>query len=331
MAQREDFDKIELHLVRVLYTLITERNVSRAALRLKTTQPAVSAQLKRLRELTGDPLLVRAGNTMTPTAAALNMVGAAAALLQEADRLFSPRIRHQGFDPATSRAVFRIAASDYLDPLFLPELVTRLREVAPLAQIELLPLSGEFDYRRGLAEGEVDLVIANWLKPPQELHLGRLLSDEIVCLVAKDHPAVRLARADDWTIAKYLSCHHIAPAPFHPGANGVIEDHLDLLGLKRELAVRSAYFGLIPLMVSRSDLVLTTGRLFCMRYLGALPVAIVPCPAPFPALAYYQLWHDLTHASAAMRWFRNLVRDVARSIAIETVPLRKPPTAIAAR
>jgi Bacterial regulatory helix-turn-helix protein, lysR family len=62
MAERADFDKIELHLIRVLQTLITERSVSRAAMRLRSTQPAVSAQLKRLRALTGDPLLVRAGN-----------------------------------------------------------------------------------------------------------------------------------------------------------------------------------------------------------------------------------------------------------------------------
>lgn len=328
MSQREDFDKIELYMVRVLHTLIAERNVSRAALKLNSTQPAVSAQLKRLRELTGDPLLVRAGNGMTPTAAALQMIESTTALLREADRLFSPRIRHQGFEPATSKAVFRVAASDYLDPLFLPELVTRVRQQAPEVQIELLPLSGEFDYRRGLAEGEVDLVIGNWLKPPEELHLGRLMSDEIVCLVASDHQALRLQAAGEWNVAKYLSCAHIAPAPFHPGAQGVIEDYLETLGLKRGLAVRSAHFSLIPLMVSSSQLVLTTGRQFCTRYLGALPVAIVPCPAPFPALTYYQLWHDLTHASVAMRWFRSQVREVARDSVADALPRRLPPSAL---
>ena len=121
MSQREDFDKIELYLVRVLHTLITERNVSRAALRLQSTQPWVSAQLKRLRELTGDPLLVRAGNAMVPTAAALQMVASTTALLNEAGRLFNPRIRHQGFEPATSSAMLRVAASHYMDPLFPPE------------------------------------------------------------------------------------------------------------------------------------------------------------------------------------------------------------------
>ena len=72
MARGATFDKIELSLVRVFHTVITERSVSRAALRLATSQPAVSAQLKRLRALTGDPLLVRSGAGMAPTAVALS-------------------------------------------------------------------------------------------------------------------------------------------------------------------------------------------------------------------------------------------------------------------
>jgi len=315
MAQRADFDNIDLYLIRVLHTLITEQSVSRAALQLQSSQPAVSAQLKRLRELTGDPLLVRAGNGMTPTTTVLHLVGPAAILLQEADRLFSPRSRRDVFEPATSTITFRIAASDYLDPLFLPELVAHLKKVAPLTRLELLPLSGEFDYRRSLAAGEVDLVIGNWLEPPGELHLGKLMSDEIVCLMTEDHPIVRVAAGRGWTVEKYLACEHVAPTPTFRGARGVIDEHLASRGLSRDIMVRSAHFSLIPLMVAQSLLVLTTGRLFCSRYVDSLPVRIVRCPVPFPALNYYQLWHDLTHASSSLRWLREQVRDVARGLA----------------
>ena len=76
MASGPAFDKIEFSLVRAFHTVITERSVSRAALRLHSSQPAVSAQLKRLRGLIGDPLLVRAGNGMAPTAVALSLIGA---------------------------------------------------------------------------------------------------------------------------------------------------------------------------------------------------------------------------------------------------------------
>ena len=81
MVRRANFDTIDLHLIRVLHTVITERSVSRAALKLASNQPAVSAQLKRLRELTGDPLLVRAGQQMMPTETALSLVEPASRVL----------------------------------------------------------------------------------------------------------------------------------------------------------------------------------------------------------------------------------------------------------
>ena len=326
MTDRADFDKIELYLIRVLKTLITERSVSRAAMRLQSTQPAVSAQLKKLRTLTGDPLLVRAGNNMAPTETALRLLDPATRVLQDADRLFSTRSRERAFDPATSTTTFRVAASDYLDPLFLPEVVAQVKRLAPMVRLEMHSLSSEYDYRRSLAAGQVDLVIGNWLKPPEELHLGRLMSDEIVCLVAEDHPTARSAAPNSprasaaraWTAERYLACEHVAPMPMHTGAEGaspgVIDEHLGSLHLKRDVMVRSAHFSLIPLMVAQSLLVLTTGRLFCSRYVDSLPVRIVRCPVPFPPLTYYQLWHDLTHASASGRWLRDQVRDVASKL-----------------
>lgn len=315
MSLRTDFDHIEIHLIRVLYTLITERSVSRAALRLQSTQPAVSAQLKRLRALTGDPLLVRAGNGMSPTATALQMLGPCTSLLNEAGRLFSSRSREAGFDPTASEMTFRVAASDYLDPLFLPELVAHVMRLAPAVRLELLPLSGDFDYRRSLGAGEVDLVIGNWLEPPGELHLGKLTSDEVVCLVAESNPVARSGLTRAWTQDKYLECEHVAPMPLHANARGVIDEHLERLGLSRDIVVRCSHFSLIPLMVAQSLLVLTTGRLFCSRYVDALPVRIVRCPVPFPELTYYQLWHELSHVSAPMRWLREQVREVAQGLA----------------
>ena len=121
-------DKIDLHLIRVLHTVLTERSVSRAAIRLGMHQPAVSASLKRLRDLAGDPLLVRSGAGMVPTEAGLRMIEPSASILQGAQMLFADV---RGFDPATARATFRIAASDYLDSQFLPRLVTRIKEHAP--------------------------------------------------------------------------------------------------------------------------------------------------------------------------------------------------------
>ena len=129
MRDRALFDKIDLHLIRVLYTVLTDRSVSRAAIRLGMYQPAVSAALKRLRELSGDPLLVRSGSGMVPTDAGLRMIEPSASILRAAEVLFSDA---RGFDPQTAESTFRIAASDYLDPTFLPMLVAQIKSQAPM-------------------------------------------------------------------------------------------------------------------------------------------------------------------------------------------------------
>src|SRR5215207_5273919 len=143
MRDQALLDKIDLHLIRVLHTVLTDRSVSRAAIRLGMYQPAVSAALKRLRELSGDPLLVRSGAGMVPTDAGLRMIDPAASILRAAEMLFSDA---RGFDPQTAVTTFRVAAADYLDPEFLPQLVSQVKAQAPLSQIEIHPLTAASDY-----------------------------------------------------------------------------------------------------------------------------------------------------------------------------------------
>ena len=307
MRDQALFDKIDLHLIRVLHTVLTERSVSRAALRLGMYQPAVSAALKRLRDLSGDPLLVRSGSGMVPTDAGLRMIEPSASILRAAEVLFTGA---RGFDAPTSTNTFRVAASDYLDPHFLPHLVSQIKSQAPMCHIEIHPLSADSDYHAHLANGSVDVVVGNWLKPPEDLHLGKLFADEVVCLVSREHPAARRG----WTQDSWLEAEHIAPTPTHPGARGVIDDHLESLGLARNITARCPHFGLIPGMVASSLLVLTTGRQYCERFADVLPVKILECPIDFPQLMYYQLWHERTHASASAKWLREQIKSVAAAL-----------------
>jgi DNA-binding transcriptional LysR family regulator len=307
MRDQALFDKIDLHLIRVLHTVLMERSVSRAAVRLGMHQPAVSAALKRLRDLADDPLLVRSGAGMIPTDAGLRMVEPAARILQAAEVLFTDA---RGFDPQSAATTFRVAASDYLDPLFLPQLVAQIKSQAPLCHIEIHPLSADSHYHAHLAQGDIDVVIGNWLRPPDELHMGRLFGDDVVCLVAQDHPAVRRG----WDETAWLTAEHIAPTPTHPGAQGIIDEHLQALGLQRNITARCAHFSLIPAMVAQSLLVLTTGRQYCERFTGRLPVVVLEPPVKFPRMLYYQLWHARTHTSASAAWLRERVKAVAGTL-----------------
>jgi DNA-binding transcriptional LysR family regulator len=306
------FDKIDLQLIRTLHTLLIERSVSKTAMRLGQQQPAVSLALKRLRELTGDPILVRSGSGMVPTEVALQMLGPVSTILQSAETLFTPE---REFAPPMAYETFRIAASDTLDPLFLPAVVARIKSLAPGCRVEVHALSAQAQYSQDLGQGLIDVVIGNWAQPSEALHRAELFKDEVMCLVSSNHPAVRRG----WTQDDWLACEHIAPMPAYPGWRGVIDEHLDRLNLSRNIAARCAYFGLMPRMVASSLLVLTTGRHYCQRFLEGAPaqqgLALLPCPVPFPPMVYYQLWHERSHTSAAAKWLREQVKMSALNLA----------------
>jgi len=301
------FYKTDLHLIRVLHTVLTERSVSRAAIRLGMNQPSVSASLKRLRALAGDPLLVRSNSGMVPTLAGERMIEPAVAILNSAEALFSDA---RSFDPATADHTFSIAASDYLDPFFLPQLVSQIKNAAPRCMIDIHALSSDSDYQNQLAQGEIDVVIGNWTQPPDDLHLGPLFSDDVVCLVSPQHPVVRRG----WDVEAWLSVEHIAPTPTYMGARGFIDEHLATLGLTRNITARCPHFSLIPAIVAGSLLVFTTGRQYCERVVNSLPIQMLPCPVPIPQMMYYQLWHKRTHTSTAGRWLRDQIKSVADSL-----------------
>lgn len=305
------FDKIDLQLIRTLHTLLTERSVSRAAMRLGQQQPAVSVALRRLRALTGDPILVRSGTGMVPTDSALRMMAPLQTLLDAAQQVFQPA---PTFEPAHSTARFRMAASDTLDPLFLPSLVARLQQLAPQVQLEVHSLSAQARYAQDLADGSLDVVVGNWARPSEGLHRSPLLEDEVVSLVSQQHPAVRRG----WSAQDWLDCQHLAPTPHYPGWRGFVDEHLDSLGLQRRIAVRCAHFGQMPRMVASSLLVLTTGRRYGQRLVHgplALPgLVLLPPPLTFPPMQYYQLWHERSHHASAQHWLRERIRECAQAL-----------------
>jgi DNA-binding transcriptional LysR family regulator len=305
MRLSPQLEKIDLQLIRTLHTLLIERSVSRTALRLGQQQPAISVALRRLRELTGDPILVRSGSGMVPTEVALSMLEPAAAILGHAEQLFA---RHRPFEPSLAREVFRLAAADTLDPLFLPALMARIKSEAPFCEVEIHALSPQVRYAQDLSQGRVDVVIGNWAEPSEELHLAPLIEDDVVSLVSAQHPAVRRG----WSAEEWLQCEHIAPTPAYPGWRGIIDEHLDRIGLQRHIAARCAHFGLIPKMVASSLLVLTTGKRYCQRFLNEAgmqsALVVLSCPVDFPKMTYYQLWHERTHASPAIQWLREQVK-----------------------
>jgi DNA-binding transcriptional LysR family regulator len=300
-------DPFETHLLRLLATLLDERSVSRAAVRLNMSQPAVSTALKRLREIFGDALLIKDKQRMVPTERARQIEGSVRHLLQEVDLLLAPP---PAFDPAHTRLHFRVGTPDYLAPGYTAAMVGYLRRHAPGARLVLQPLGADYDYEAALAEGELDVVIGNWPQPPEHLRLGLLLEDDVVCLVDRNHPATG---PGGMSLAQYAEGAHVVPAPYSVLQRGVVETHLNYLRLAREATVTTPFFALAPALLVGTDLIFTTARHFAEHYARQLPLAVVAPPITFPRMRFYMLWHTATHYSPAQSWLRSVMAGVART------------------
>ena len=305
---------LDLHLIRILYMLLVEKNVSRVALKLNQPQPSISASLRKLRELTGDPILVRGARGMVPTQHGESLLLPAKRILDETENLF---LKKSPFVPQIEARTFHVAAPDYLDSQFLPNLVALLRRGSPNSRVKIHSLGPRVDYVRLLSDGDMDLVIANWDEPPEHLHMSKLFEDPITCVMRADCPYALRTSSDAMTLDDYLTLPHVAPTQLMPGYLGVIDDFLDRQGLQRNVVVESAYFGLIPNMLAQTDLVLTTGRQFVRQYEKQMPLKTYALPVKFPAMRFYQLWHERVHQAPEHKWLREQVAAAAKGLTLK--------------
>ncbi len=298
-------DPFDTYLLRVFHILMMERSVSRTATRLNQSQPAVSTALKRLREIVGDPLLVKDKQRMVPTERALELHASVRVVLNELDMLLAPG---SDFDPSRSRRIFKLGTPDYLAPPLLASAVNYLRTVAPGARLAVTALGPEFDWEGALANGDLDVVIGNWPQPPEHLRTTLLLEDEIVCMVDRQHPL-----AGGMKVADYLQGAHVVPLLYSPNQRGVVETHLATLRMARTPTVTVPWFNVAPQLLVGTDLIFTTARHFAEHSASTLPLAIVKSPIDFPPMRFYQLWHDRTQLSRAHVWFRSVLSAVIRT------------------
>ncbi|CAI3805241.1 HTH-type transcriptional regulator SyrM 1 [Pseudomonas sp. MM223] len=299
----------DAQLIRTLYTLLTECSVSRTAELLGQTQPAISVALRRLREITGDPLLVRSGSHMVLTEHGQALIEPVAQALAGIEQILHPV---DSFDPATTRQTFRISTPDYLSVFFVPAIIERFHAQAPFATLGLKHLQAEGGYARGLEQGHLDLVIGNWRTPADHLHLQPLCDDDLVCLMREGHPI----GPGGLTPEAYADADHLDVMTHNASGEGTIGLELAKSGLLRRVTTTLPYFCLAPYALVKSNLLFTTTRSFAKHYTELLPLRIEPFPVPAQPLRYYQLWHARKHRSAASRWLRSLVLAAARNIGL---------------
>lgn len=176
---------LDTRQLRILRTLLEEGSVTQAARKLDQSQPNVSLTLRRLREIIGDPILVRSGAKLVPTERGLALLSHVRLVLDGIDKIVgAPAV----FDPAVSTAPFRIASADCMEAIFLPPLVQRLHAAVPGAPVIVQGIDASFDYATALERDQLDAVICNWPGAPGHLKTAHLMTEDIVCLMGAQHP-----------------------------------------------------------------------------------------------------------------------------------------------
>ncbi|NEX61250.1 LysR family transcriptional regulator [Noviherbaspirillum sp. 17J57-3] len=300
-----DLNRIDLNLLVSLDVLLAERNVTHAARRLSLSQPALSAQLRQLRELFRDPLLLPAARGMTPTARALELQGPLREMLATLSSLVAER---QPFDPGTASDTFRIATTDSIQAVVCVPLIARLRSLAPGVRVALLPVA-EARLAEQMGSGEVDLALVTPQAMPPSLKSRALYDETFLCLLRQGHPAA----AQPLTLDTFCDLDHVLTSPAGGGFSGVVDEVLARLGRRRRVVVSINSFLLAQELVGESDLVCTVPSRLARRWSDKLNVMAPPCEVD--AFSIHMGWHPRAHSDPAQRWLRDQVAEAAVGIA----------------
>jgi len=301
MTGEHDFSDFDLNLLRVLDALLRCGSVTRAAEELGLTQSGTSRALKRLRVRFNDPLLVRDGRKMVPTAVARQLAGPVSRVLADVDLLF---VSGRGFEPATARWTVRIASDGYTDHLILPRLLARAQYSSPNVQFKLLPVRHAGD---ALSEGRVDAVIGPLGSlQGSDLVCTRLYDEEYCCAVREGHPAVETGL----DLETFLSLEHVLVTP--GGEPAGVSDLLYQHGKKRRRVRAQVASFTAPLpSIAASDRAVILPFRFALGLVEPWRLVLLPIPVDVGRLSVGAFWLARRRNDAAHRWFRRELKAVA--------------------
>lgn len=289
----------DLNLLITLDVLLAEGSVARAAQRLRLSPSAMSRALARLRETTGDPLLVRAGRGLVPTPRALELREHVSRLVQDAEAVLRPA---EQLDLKQLVRTFTLRTSDGFVENFGPALIARAGEQAPGVRLHFVQKLSKDS--AALRDGSVDLetgVVGGTTSP--EVRTRALFEDRFVGVVRTGHSLSE----GEITASRYAAGRHILVS--RRGLDkGPMDEALEALGLQREIITVVGGFSAALALARASDLIATVPA----RHTQNLRTGLHSFELPFelPPITISMLWHPRMDADSAHRWLRECVREV---------------------
>ncbi|NVZ72871.1 LysR family transcriptional regulator [Pseudomonas costantinii] len=289
----------DLNLLITLDVLLTEGSVAGAAKRLRLSPSAMSRALARLRETTGDPLLVRAGRGLVPTPRALALREQVSRLVQDAQAVLRPA---QSLDMSQVVRTFTLRSSEEFVENLGPALLARIAQEAPGVRLRFVDKTDK-DYAL-LREGSVDMaigVVDAGASP--EVLTQALFRDRLIGVVRSGHPLSR----GDVSAERFAEGQHVYVS--RRGLDrGQVDDALQAQGLTRHITTIVAGFATAIALARDTDLIASVPERYTVNQRDGLHSFALPITLPTFTVA--MLWHPRLDADLAHRWLRSCLREV---------------------
>lgn len=303
------FDRLDLNLLVAFDLLAERRSVSRVAIELGLTQPAVSAALSRLRDFFGDELLVPSGREMLLTARADELRDPVReALILIRSKITTPT----AFDPETAQRRIVLCGSDYAFDILLNHVIRRAARVAPGLTFDFVPIDLRAAERLERNEIDLYLTISAYVIPshPRET----LWQDEMCVISWADGKYGRVLDKDGFMAAGHVIAYFGADRQ-----PSIAERHYEGMGIKRKIEVKLPNFSQLPIAVLGTDRIATIHRRHANFYAERLPLSVHNVPFETPKVIGEVQWHRLRATDMCTSFVRGLIKDCAVDLSNRSV------------
>ncbi|GAM60363.1 lysR-family transcriptional regulator [Vibrio ishigakensis] len=312
-------DYIDLNLLRLMLILLEDGSVSRAATRLNLSQSAVSKQLTRLREQLGevleDPLFIRTGRGLTPTARAAKLEKPLRQWLRDSHIMLLP----ESFDPATDERSFTISICETAFPVIVPRLMPKLNSLAPNMQLSIVPKTKQS--LSHLNQGELDLLITakdTDRRAQASFHISdigdqpnlELYRDRHICLVSQSHAI----NADNWDAKAFLDT-DLVRIFVDDSEFWLLDRVVSEQGYRLNDKAKVPDFHSAALLAQHSNMMLVCTSIFANQLANKYSLKVLPLPFDLKPVSYRMLWPTMLERDSAHQWLRELIAECCSDLA----------------
>lgn len=290
---------IDLNLLTIFDAIMLEGKLSKAALRLHMSQPAVSQALSRLRHTLDDELFIRTHTGMKPTARAEALAGPVRSILSQIQEAFDPK---QDFDPARATQTFKVNFGAYGEFSILPPLLKRIHEHETDINIQSINSDNSIAQLRN---GDLDFCFVPYSLRDENFEVRKCQATEFVVIARKGHP--RLGKAcsiDDYAREKHVLVRS------NDRNKGFF--HRDLLEIRKNRKIMTEVINIasMPQVISQTDAIAAIPRALAEYFQQQHPIEIYPFPMNVPSTSFYLTWHKSLSRDKGHQWLRDIILEI---------------------